>query len=233
MSVYEHQSSFNTNMPLRLLQYVGDLYSGYIARNKLNKYGKSLINLPTPKLVVFYNGTDDQEDETILRLSSAFSESTREQSDIEVRVRMINVNYGRNKELMNACKPLAEYSWFINEIRKNQSNGHNLEAAVDAALEEMPVDYVIRRFLMIHKQEVQGMLDTEYNEAEVMELFKEDGRKEGKKEGKEERTRDINTLYTWLFELGRGDDVRKAVGDEMFMIELFQEYNECHDKKIS
>ena len=229
MSVYEHQSSFNRNMPLRLLQYEGDLYSGYITRNKLNKYGKALINLPIPKLVVFYNGTDDQEDETILRLSDAFSEPTREQSDIEVRVRMINVNYGRNIELMNACKPLAEYSWFINEIRKNQSNGQNLEAAVDAALEEMPVDYVIRSFLMIHKQEVHGMLDTEYNEAEVMELFKEDGRKEGKKE----RTWDINTLNTWLFDLGRVDDVRKAASDETFMRVLFKEYNECHEKKLS
>ena len=179
MSVYEHQSSFNPNMPLRLLQYVGDLYSGYISRNKLNKYGRALISLPTPKLVVFYTGTDDQEDETILRLSDAFGESTRDQSDIEVRVRMINVNYGRNKTLMDACKPLAEYSWFINEIRKNQGKGHSLEVAVDAALEEMPRDYVIRSFLMVHKQEVHGMLDTEYNEAEVMELFKEDGRKEG------------------------------------------------------
>ncbi len=209
MSVYEHQSSFNRNMPLRLLQYVGDLYSGYITRNKLNKYGKTLINLPTPKLVVFYNGTDDQEDETILRLSSAFSESTREQSDIEVRVRMINVNYGRNKELMNACKPLAEYSWFINEIRKNQSNGHNLEAAVDAALEEMPVNYVIRRFLMIHKQEVHGMLDTEYNEAEVMELFKEDGRKEGLEQGL-----DLHLINLICKKLAKGKDL-ETIAEEV------------------
>ena len=105
--------------------------------------------------------------------------STREQADIEVSVRMIIVNYGRNKDQMNACKPLAEYSWFINEIRKRQEQGHNLEVSVESALTAMPQDNLIKDFLMLHKQEVQGMLDTEYNEAEVMEMFREDGKKEG------------------------------------------------------
>ena len=84
---------------------------------------------------------------------------------------------------MNACKPLAEYSWFINEIKKRQEQGHNLEVSVESALTAMPQDYLIKGFLMSHKQEVQGMLDTEYNEAEVMEMFREDGKKEGIKEG--------------------------------------------------
>ena len=119
MSVYEHQSTFNPNMPLRLLRYVGDLYSGYIAENKLNKYGKTLIKLPTPKLVVFYNGEGEAEDEIIIKLSDAFEERVRDKADIEVKVRMINVNYGRNRKLLGNCKPLAEYSWFINEIRNN------------------------------------------------------------------------------------------------------------------
>ena len=37
MSVYEHQSTYNPNIPLRMLQYVGDLYAGYVARNGFNK----------------------------------------------------------------------------------------------------------------------------------------------------------------------------------------------------
>lgn len=38
---------------------------------------------------------------------------------------------------------------------------------------------LIKNFLKAHQQEVEGMLDTEYNQAEIIELFKEDGRKEG------------------------------------------------------
>ena len=118
MSVYEHQSTFNPNMPLRMMEYVGRLYSGYISRNRFNKYGERLIMLPTPKLVVFYNGMKEQADETILKLSDSFDKKHRNEADIEVRVRMLNVNHGRNKELMDKCKPLAEYAWFIEEIRK-------------------------------------------------------------------------------------------------------------------
>lgn len=174
MSVYEHQSSFNPNMPLRLLGYVEKLYSGYISRNKLNKYGEKLIMLPVPKLIVFYNGTTDKDDEVILKLTDSFEESVREYSDIEVRVRMLNVNYGRNKKLMDRCKPLAEYSWFIEEIRQNQKQ-YDIAVAVKRAIESIPDDFKIKNFLLGHLKEVEGMLDTEYNEEEVRELFVNDG----------------------------------------------------------
>ena len=182
MSVYEHQSTYNPNMPLRLLQYVGDLYAGYIAKHKLNKYGKKLIELPVPKLVVFYNGEKDTADESILRLSDSFPKELRKKTDIEVVVRMVNINYGRNMELMKDCKPLEEYSWFVDEVRSNQKD-HDLTTSVKIALDAMPKDYMIREFLVANRQEVEGMLDTEYNEAEVMELFKEEGREEGREEG--------------------------------------------------
>lgn len=189
MSVYEHQSSLNKNMPLRMLQYVGELYSGYIARNKLNKYGIERIMLPIPKLVTFYNGEQDAEDELTLKLSDSFAPEYRSKADIEVRVRMININYGRNKELMKSCKPLAEYSWFVAAIRSSKAD-HELAYAVDKTLDSMPDDFIIKSFLVKHRQEVEGMLDTEYKEAEVMELFREDGRKEGIKEGIEKRDRE-------------------------------------------
>ena len=60
MALYEQQSTYNPNMPLRLLQYAGNLYEKYVKENKLNKYGRELLRLPVPKLVVFYNGTMEQ-----------------------------------------------------------------------------------------------------------------------------------------------------------------------------
>ena len=50
----------------------------------------------------------------------------------------------------------------------------------------MPDDFVIKPFLFAHKAEVKGMLLEEYNETEVMELFKEEGRIEGREEGRAE-----------------------------------------------
>ena len=94
---------------------------------------------------------------------------------------MLNVNYGHNKKLMDACKPLFEYAWFINEIRKRRKD-QLLQSAISVAIQAMPDNFGIKSFVSKHKAEVEGMLDTEYNEEEVKELFKEEGREEGRAE---------------------------------------------------
>ena len=147
-----------------------------------------------PKLVVFYNGTSDMPDETILRLSDSFPEDRRSESDIEVRVRMLNINHGRNISIMNRCKPLEEYSWFIEKIREYNADGK--EEAVNRALNEMPDDYVIKPFLMEHRSEVYGIIDTEYNEEKIKEAFINEGREEGRADG--ETTKLIKLVYSKL-----------------------------------
>ena len=192
MSLYEQQSTYCPNMPLRLLQYSGNLYEKYITERKLNKFGSTLLQLPAPRLVVFYNGPQELDDEVILRLSDSFPEGAK--SDIEVSVRMININRGRSLRLMSECRTLKEYSWLIAEIRDNLK-AMEIDNAVDKAIMEMPDDYTLKPFLKAHQQEVKDMLMTEYNEAEAMELFKEDGRKEGRED---ERFINIKSLIETL-----------------------------------
>ena len=141
------------------------------------------MRLPAPRLIEFYNGIAEQPEETILRLSDSFPEGAV--SDIEVTVRMINVNYGNNKELMKACKPLEEYSWLVAEIRKNNEtkDKDGTSSAIDKAITAMPDDFLIKPFLEAHRAEVKGMLMEEYNEAEVLELTREEGKEEGREEG--------------------------------------------------
>ena len=230
VSLYEHQSTFNPNMPLRQLQYLGNLYESYVKKNKLNKYGSKLIMLPVPKLVVFYNGETEKADEIILKLSDSFVEIHRHESDVEVKVRMLNINYGHNAELLASCKPLYEYSWFINRIRKNMSKAEpsDLESAASLAIDEMPDDFTIKEFLEIHRAEVKGMLLTEYDEAETLELFKkeayDEGKAEGKTEGITEGKAEIDLLYSWLKSMNRTDDILRAVGNKAVQDELLEEY---------
>lgn len=47
-------------MPVRLMEYVVHLYDKYMKQHRQNKFGKKQVRLPAPRLVVFYNGTDDQ-----------------------------------------------------------------------------------------------------------------------------------------------------------------------------
>ena len=158
--------------------YAARFYDKYIHEHKLNIYGTELIMLPVPRLVVFYNGTDEMDD-TVLELKDAFQPAV--ESDISVRVRMININYGKNRELLDACRPLSEYAWLIDRIREYK-NDMGIEGAVDRALNEMPQEYEIRSFLMGNRAEVKNMCITEYNEAETMRMFEAEGRKKGKLE---------------------------------------------------
>ncbi len=186
MNIYEQQSTYNPNMPVRQLMYAGKLYDKYIQRNKLNIYGKKVARLPVPKLVTFYNGTEGKDDE-ILRLSDAFEPGEEGAgADIEVRVRMININYGQNREILKACRPLMEYAWLVEQIRENRGAEMDIEKAVDKAIDDIPEEYEIRMFLIGHRAEVRDMCITEYNEAETMRMIREESREEGREEGQME-----------------------------------------------
>lgn len=180
VNMYEQQSTYNPNMPVRKLMYAARLYDKYIHMNRLNIYSTRQIHLPVPKLVTFYNGKEERED-SILELKDAFRKEDGQpidvESDIQVRVRMININYGKNKELMSACRPLLEYAWFIEEIRRNNKR-MEIEAAVDSALDAMPEDFSIKKLLIANKAEVKQMCITEYDEAETMAQFREEGKEE-------------------------------------------------------
>ena len=145
------------------------------------------MTLPLPKLVTFYSGKEDIPDK-ILKLSDSFpKEADPNQADVEVKVHMYNVSLHHQSHLLKECKTLAEYSWFIDEVRKNQETAKmDLMSAVDKAIEDMPDDFIIKRFLKENQTEVKNMCLTEYNEAETMELFKEEGREEGREEGVEQ-----------------------------------------------
>ena len=177
VSVYEQQSTYNPNMPLRMMQYAGNLYERYVVGRGLNKYGERLLRLPVPRLVVFYNGQKDKPDESVLRLSDSFPEGAV--SDIEARVRMVNINEGRSPELLAACSPLREYSWLVARVREAVAAGSDVGDAVDRAITAMPKEFEIKSFLEEHRAEVVGMLLTEYDEVQAMELFREEGREEG------------------------------------------------------
>lgn len=178
MNLYEQQSTFNPNMPMRFLIYAGMLYSKYIeGDNGYYRFSNQQQKAPTPKCVCFYNGTDNKQDRIILSLADAFEKDSA--PDIEVKVTMININYGHNKDLMNACKPLNEYAWFVDKIRTNKKIMNIFDDAVDWALNEMPDDFLIKPFLMANKAEVKHMCITEYDESRTLAEQREEGRKEG------------------------------------------------------
>ena len=164
LNLWEHQSTYNPNMPMRFFLYAAKLYEKYIANSDYYPYSSTLQKAPRPKCICFYNGTANQPEKKILRLSEAFGY----EADIEVCVTMLNINYGKNKNLMEACKPLYEYAWLVDRIRYYQKTTKNLEASIDMAINEMADDFVIKEFLLSNKAEVKGMFLTEWDQEKVL-----------------------------------------------------------------
>ena len=62
---------------------------------------------------------------------------------------------------MESCKPLKEYAWLVDAVRKELSPGKDLDSAIDAAIDEMPNDFEIKAFITGNRAEVKEMFLTE------------------------------------------------------------------------
>ena len=113
--LYEHQSTYNPNMPLRDLFYIASEYQKLVDKRSL--YSSTLQKIPAPKFLVFYNGTKEMEDSRTEYLSAAFENLTGE-PDLELKVLTLNINEGHNGELMEQCRVLKEYAQYVSRVRK-------------------------------------------------------------------------------------------------------------------
>ena len=171
MNLWEHQSSYNPNMPMRFFIYGGALYDKYATMTRYYRFSSKLQKIPRPKCVCFYNGTVEQPEQQVLNLSDAYEG----EGDIEVRVTMLNINHGKNAQLMEACKPLQEYALLVDAVRRHEKEKMDLETAIDLAINELPDEFVIKEFIVGNQAEVKKMFLTEYDEKKEMELEKQEG----------------------------------------------------------
>ena len=145
-------------------------------KHKLNRFGAKLLFLPKPVFVVFYNGTSWQEEETTIRLSDCFEMDEGEEPCVEVVARMFNINYGKNKKLMEHCKPLMDYAVFVKKVRDYRKEGGSLEVAVNRAIDECIKEECLREFLEQHRAEVVEIMLDSYsleNYQKIVEYEKE------------------------------------------------------------
>ena len=184
--LYEHQSTLNPNIPLRDLIYIGIEYQQYVDDKSL--YSSRLQKIPAPKFMVFYNGTDAVDDRVELRLSNAYEHLAGE-PDLELKVLMLNVNEGHNKELMEQCQTLKEYAIYVARVRKYASE-MNLNDAVARAIDECIKEEILVEFLRKNRSEVKMVsileYDKEWEEKKLRKAEYEAGRSEGIEIGKSE-----------------------------------------------
>lgn len=181
MHLYEQQSTYTPNMPLRDLFYVADLLQVLVKDKSL--YSSRLIKIPTPHFVVFYNGRDNIPESVELKLSEAFEIKT-EEPELELKVQILNINPGMNEELKAKCPILNEYVIYVEKVRK-YAKYMLLEEAVEQAIEECIKDNILREFLLTQRAEVLKMSIYEYDEEKELRLIRADERQLGREEERE------------------------------------------------
>ena len=229
LMLYEHQSSVNPNMPFRDLIYVTKVLQTIVKDENL--YGQTLIKLPTPRFVVFYNGTNEQPKVQTLRLSDAY-EKKQELPELELKVTVYNINWGNNQELMDACHTLKEYAQYVGQVRtyaKKMPFSEAVEKAVDYCIK----NGILSDFLSKNRAEAIEMSIFEYDEEKHMKSEREwaynnghkDGLAEGKQLGIKEGEHRLLKLYQLLLESGRNEDLNRIFSDEAYREQLYQENN--------
>lgn len=202
LDLFEHQSTYNPNMPFRQFQYYAKLSDAWVTRNQCDIYSTSLVKIPAPKCYVFYNGTKERADRELLHLSDAFMKPSE---GYEWTVTMLNINKGHNQILMERCRALMEYAEIVDQIRSN-CNTMDIENAVDAAIKAViSRNGLLAEFLERHRAEVKNMCITEYNEELHLRNTRLEGRLEGLAEGRLEMLEKMirrNYMDDELMELG-------------------------------
>ena len=95
---------------------------------------------------------------------------------------MLNINAGCNKELMEKCRTLREYSQFVACIRK-YAKADPIATAVEHAVSHCIKNGILADFLSSQRAEVIAMSIFEYNEEEEMRKVGDANYKAGKTEG--------------------------------------------------
>ena len=183
LNLYEAQSTWCPNMPLRGLFYFSRLYQGYIKERQLDLYSQKRLELPAPRYIVFYNGSRKIPDRTELRLSDSFFPGAKASPCLECTAVVLNINYGHNQQILKSSRKLYEYAYLVNEVRQGLNQGLKLEAAVDRAVDECINHDILKGFLLKHREEVRELILSEYDEELHIKSEKQISFEEGKAEG--------------------------------------------------
>ena len=218
LNLYEHQSTWNPNMPLRFLMYVAKEYQMLVRNQTL--YASALVKVPTPHFVVFYNGETEQEAETILRLSHSFQQKT-DKPELELMVRVLNINLDKKQEVLEACQLLKEYMLLVNKIRRYTDEYKDINQAVEQAVTECIEENILADFLRKNRAEAIEMCIFDYDDKREKELIRKaeyaEGMKEGERIGREAGKKEEAERIFNIYQLFRANYTENQIKEKLGM----------------
>ena len=186
----------------------------------LFRSASALVKVPTPHFVVFYNGETEQEAETILRLSHSFQQKT-DKPELELMVRVLNINLDKKQEVLEACQLLKEYMLLVNKIRRYTDEYKDINQAVEQAVTECIEENILADFLRKNRAEVIEMCIFEYDDKREKELIRKaeyaEGMKEGERIGREAGKKEEAERIFKIYQLFRANYTENQIKEKLGM----------------
>ena len=198
LNLYEHQSTYSPNAPLRFLIYLTNLLKTTIRKRDL--YSRKRVQIATPHFAVFYNGTEKRPEKEVLKLSDAFINRT-DTPEIELTVTVYNINPDNNTQLLEKSEVLRSYMIFVNRVRENLEHQkkiaqnapeydeaayeEELEAAINEAIDYCVKHHIMEEFFRENRSEVTKSMVLDYTWERREELIRAEEYEDGKREGLE------------------------------------------------
>lgn len=175
------------------------------------------MQLPVPRYLVFYNGSDSMPDVSVLSLSDAYMRTADVSAGkgdmdgpiqeaikaadpaLECKAVILNINKGHNIELMAKCERLEAYAFFVSRVRSYLAAGCTLEAAVDRAIDDCVTNDKLTDILVKNRAEVKNMLLTDFSEKKYRKILVEEAIAEGREVGREEGREEGRLLTIRIF----------------------------------
>ena len=224
INLYEHQSTVNPNMPLRHLIYFAKQMSSYVDDSI---YSSTLLKIPAPRFIVFYNGIRKQPERQILKLSDAYR-IREDEPWLELKVQFININAGMSEEIKRSCRTLYGYCYFIDLVRRYRKwKKMSLDAAVDKAVVVCIERGILKRFFIKMRTEMTGMPISifEYDAEEELRKEYRHGRRDGERRGIRKGRKDGIAIGE-----SRGKIIGLAQGISQSLINILSSYGKVPDE---
>ena len=187
LNIYEHQSTYNPNMPLRELIYFVTIIKKLIENRYLLSH--KLVKIPTPKFAVFYNGDKNRPEREVLKLSDAY-ENQSDGPQLELMCTVYNINPGNNEDLKKRSQTLREYMIFVGYVNENlakaEKGGKDYETAIRDAVNRCIAEDILKKFLLERGEDVQKIMMFDLTYEKQMENAKREWFNDGVEEGRAE-----------------------------------------------
>ena len=175
LNLFEHQSTINNNIPVRMLIYVVELITKLIPKEHL--YREKAVKIPSPRFVVFYNGSKEAPLKKEIRLSDQYI-SEQADADLELKVVVYNINTDNGSELLKKSRTLGEYMIFVDRARtalKETKDELQKKRALERVIDECIAEGIMSELLEERREEIIVTSILNYDQAAHEQALHDDG----------------------------------------------------------